>query len=289
MEVRHLIAGLPRSGKTTFLAAFWHLMNAGEVSTKLELDRLTGEHQYLNTIAESWRRCEEVLHTSLQNEKKSLSIHVCNPSTNHKATLVFPDLSGESFKRQVELRRCRHSYLDACDASDGLLLFVTADHTKDDLSVLDVTSMTNGNEANSEENSTQVVEWSPELIPEQVQLVELLQFLQCPPFQRRRRRLAVIVSAWDVQTNPKLTPEDWVRRELPFLHQFLSTNGASFEFQIYGVSAQGGSVRSPEVREQLLRQTASERIECIGPHTGPHDLTSPILWLMEEGEDSVQN
>lgn len=283
MEVRHLIAGLPRSGKTTFLAAFWHLMNAGEVSTKLELDRLTGEQEYLNTIAESWRRCEEVLHTSLQNEKESLSIHVRNPSTNHKATLVFPDLSGESFKSQVELRKCRQSYLDACDASGGLLLFVTADRAHDHLSVLDVISMTEGDEASPKEDAEQVAEWSPAFIPEQVRLVELLQFLQRPPFKRRRRRLALIVSAWDAQPNPKLTPEKWVRRELPLLHQFLRTNKESFEFQIYGVSAQGGSVRSAEVRGRLLRQTSSERIKCVGPNTSLHDLTSPVLWLMEEG------
>lgn len=105
-EVRYMIVGLPRSGKTTFLAAFWHLMNAGEVTTKLELDRLTGDHEYLNTIVEAWRRCEEVPRTTLPNERKSLSIHVRRPRTGQRAILVFPDLSGESFKRQVAARQC---------------------------------------------------------------------------------------------------------------------------------------------------------------------------------------
>lgn len=285
-EVRHMIAGLPRSGKTTFLAAFWHLINAGEATTKLELDRLAGDHEYLNTVVEAWRRCEEVPRTSLASERKSLAVHVYRPSTGQKAVLVFPDLSGESFKRQVASRKCRQSYLDACDASGGLLLFVTADHVQDDLSVLEVASMTNGDEAKSEEDAAQVVEWSPDLIPEQVQLVELLQFLQRPPFKRRRRRLAVIVSAWDVLPNSKLTPEEWVCRELPLLHQFLSANRESFKSRVYGVSAQGGNINkhsSANIRSKLLQKTPSERIKCIGHDADLHDLTSPILWLMEEG------
>ena len=31
----HSIVGLPGSGKTTYLAAVWHVIDAGEVSTKL--------------------------------------------------------------------------------------------------------------------------------------------------------------------------------------------------------------------------------------------------------------
>lgn len=110
-ELRYMIVGLPRSGKTTFLAAFWHLINAGEVATKLELDRLVDDHKYLNTIVEAWRRCEEVPRTSMASEQTSLAVHVRQPSTDRRAVLVFPDLSGESFNRQVALRMCRQSYI----------------------------------------------------------------------------------------------------------------------------------------------------------------------------------
>ena len=175
-ELRYMIVGLPRSGKTTFLAAFWHLINAGEVTTKLELDKLVGDYEYLNTLVEAWRRCKEVPRTSMASEQTSLAIHIRQPNTEQRAVLVFPDLSGESFTRQVTLRTCRQSYINACDVSDGLLLFVTADRVEDDRSVHDMASMLEGDETSSGGDG-HVVEWSSDLIPEQVRLVELLQFL----------------------------------------------------------------------------------------------------------------
>src|ERR1700761_1052789 len=95
----HSILGLPRSGKTTFLAALWHLIDAGEVATKLVLDKLVGDHAYLNAIAEAWRRCEEVPRTSMAAETK-VTIHVHAQAIGQKMALEFPDLSGESFEIQ---------------------------------------------------------------------------------------------------------------------------------------------------------------------------------------------
>lgn len=62
------------------------------------------------------------------------------------------------------------------------------------------------------------------------------------------------------------------------LHQFLSANPETFEFRVYGVSAQGGDATG-EGRAELLRQTPSERITCIGPEAVAHDLTAPLVWL----------
>ena len=56
-EVFHSVVGLPHSGKTTFLAAIWHLINAGEMSTKLIVKELRGNTAYLNEIADRWRQC----------------------------------------------------------------------------------------------------------------------------------------------------------------------------------------------------------------------------------------
>lgn len=277
-RVYHAIIGLPRSGKTTFLAALWHLIDAGEVATKLVLDRLVGDHQYLNAIVEAWRRCEEVPRTSMAAEA-DVSIHVHEPATQRRAVLGFPDLSGESFGRQVATRSCRQAYVNGFNGDGGILLFVTADRANDGLTLSDMAPIFGGDEAGSGEPR----DWAPDLLPQQVRLVELLQFLQRPPFRRIRRRIAVVISAWDVLPKPRPLPEVWLGRELPLLHQFLLCNTGSFEFRVYGVSAQGGSVKGQEARASLLRMTPSERVECVGPETSPHDLTGPILWLMAGG------
>jgi len=271
----HTIIGLPRSGKTTFLAALWHLIDAGEVPTSLVLDSLVGNHEHLNEIVESWRRCLEVPRTSLAKET-TVSIHFRASASDRTLALTFPDLSGESFDRQVERRYCSKQYVDGLTGEGGVMLFITADKPSDGLTILEVNSVLN--EAHTEEPRDQLREWGPELVPPQVRLVELLQFVQRPPFEQRRRRLAVIVSAWDVVLTPQPSPEAWLAKELPLLHQFLECNGDNWDVRVYGVSAQGGNVRGAE-REALLNLTPSQRIRCVGPSAGPHDLTSPILWL----------
>jgi len=276
--LHHCIIGLPRSGKTTFLAALWHLLNAGEVPTKLVLDKLIGDHQHLNTIVEAWRRCEEVPRTSIAAEV-SVSIHVHELVTGHRAILTFPDLSGESFERQLATRCCPAAYIESFNGCGGIMLFVTADRPHDGMTILDLAPILNGFEESG--RSLRGSEWGPQLVPEQVQLVELLQFLQQPPFEIRKRRVVVLVSAWDLMVGSQCAPAQWLARELPLLHQFLVTNSDSFESRIYGVSAQGGDVTG-EQRKDLLRMTPSERICCIGPEPHTDDLTDPIVWLSEE-------
>lgn len=275
----HSILGLPRSGKTTFLAALWHVIDAGEVATKLVLDKLVGDHVYLNTIVDAWRRCEEVPRTSMAAETK-VAIHVHAPVSGQKAVLGFPDLSGESFKVQFATRSCTPDYVEGFKGAGGILLFVNANRPSDGMTLADIgPAIADGEEVHEPEVE---MEWTADVVPEQVRLVDLLQFLLRPPFLRRRRRLAVVVSAWDAVLAPKPSPEQWLRRELPLLDQFLANNPESFDVRIYGVSAQGGDVAGDQ-RTTLLLKTPSERIECVGPEADPHDLTAPIIWLT--GED----
>lgn len=273
---QHSIIGLPRSGKTTFLAALWHLLDAGEVSSKFVLDKMVGDHTHLNTIVEAWRKCEEVPRTSMAAETK-VSIHVREAASGRTAVLHFPDLSGESFEQQLSTRSCTTDYVEGFEGSGGILLFVTADRASDGMAILDVAPLAPGEEV--VEQPEEYREWTPEMVSAQVNLVELMQFLQHFPFRRGIRRVAVVVSAWDVIAPPDLEPSHWLQRELPLLHQFLISNPGSFEFRVYGVSAQGGDVTSDQ-KGELVVKTPSTRISCIGPETAPHDLTSPIAWLM---------
>ena len=229
-----------------------------------------------NTIVEAWRKCEEVPRTSLAAEAK-VSIHVREAASGQKAVLYFPDLSGESFERQLSTRLCTTDYVDGFEGSGGILLFVTANRASDGMTILDVAPLVPGEEVLDQPEEHR--EWVPEMVSTQVNLVDLLQFLQHQPFRRAVRRVAVVVSAWDVIETPALDPAHWLQRELPLLHQFLISNPGSFEFRVYGVSAQGGDVTSDR-KGELVVKTPSTRISCVGPETDPHDLTSPIVWLM---------
>ena len=50
-----VVCGLPGSGKTTFLAALWHLVQSKEANTVLTLESLVyGQYEYVNAIRERW-------------------------------------------------------------------------------------------------------------------------------------------------------------------------------------------------------------------------------------------
>lgn len=272
----HTIIGLPRTGKTTFLAALWHVLDAGEVSTRLILDRLSRDNAYLNSIVDAWRRCQIVPRTSAAAEQE-VTLHVRDTLTGKIGELHFPDLAGESVNQQVEQRSCTVGYVQRFDQDGGVMLFVTADKVQDDRTILDFATFEDDETLPAEYEGA---EWTPRLIPQAVRVVELLQFLQRPPFAIRKRKLAVVVSAWDVVLDVSVTPDTWLARELPLLSQYLESNRESFDVRCYGVSAQGGDVEI--ARDALLDQVPSQRIKCVGHESSPHDLTAPIMWLMTE-------
>ena len=81
--------------------------------------------------------------------------------------------------------------------------------------------------------------WDIEKAPTQVQLVELLQIVSSRDYFKPPFRIAIVVSAWDLVTSLKMRPEEYVRQELPLVHDFLESNEDLFEVAFYGVSAQG--------------------------------------------------
>lgn len=279
MNATHIIIGMPDAGKTTYLAALWHLVTSAEVETALVLDRLEGDVNYLNDIVDAWHKCEKVRRTSTA-EDHPIVIHLKGRTMSVPVVLNFTDVSGEKFEQQFASRYCTAEYVSEVNGNGGLMLFVNAERPHKGMTILDARGLLDGDPAETE------IDWQPKFVSEQAQLVDLLQCLQQPPFSSRRRRLALIVSAWDVVPN-RANAEDWLRHEMPFLCQFLSTNQQSFETKMYGVSAQGGvlmtdatgKVKDTEVRTQLLGRTPSERTRCVEPNRSSSDITLPLSWL----------
>jgi hypothetical protein len=296
MNATHTIIGLPDAGKTTYLAALWHLIAAAEVDTKLILDRLDGDATYLNEMVESWQRCEKVRRTT-SAEDHPVILHLKERTSLHPVVLNFTDLSGEKFEQQFGSRFCSPEYVSEINGDGGLLLFINADRPHKAITIRDTDGLL-GEDADDSDGSAdkkevadadqtaEQVEWDPKFVSEQAQLVDLLQCLQESPFYARKRRLAVVVSAWDVVKN-RNSAEEWLRHELPFLWQYLSTNKDSFETKMWGVSAQGGVIQNDaqgkvvetEVRTALLKCLPSSRVRCVTQSSTSPDITLPLCWL----------
>ncbi len=289
---RLLLVGLRGSGKTSYLAALWHLVESGECPTALVCPKLQPDREYLNGIRDRWLRLVQVGRTSLRTPA-TVSLHLADAATSSNIALTVPDLSGELFRLQWATRKATIHYASFASECSGLVLFVHPDGVKrtpripipaDSTSIHDEQVGAHGvtpvglvemGEATIEQTNP----WTPDQTSTQIQLVELLQFVYFLQTATTRPRVAIIISAWDLVREAVL-PISWVERRLPLLHQFLVANADSVLFRVYGVSAVGGDLEKDIVR---LRDEPfpSKRIKVVDQTLeSNHDLTAPIRFAL---------
>lgn len=283
-----IVCGLPGSGKTTFLAALWHVVQSCEIDSALTLNSLEyAEFDYVNAIRERWLKGLRQPRTV--GEARTIGIDLRN-SDGNSATLLFPDHSGETFDAIWSTRACDSVVADRLSDRRGVFLFLRHEPRQPvplTESIAAEAEMLGALPAEEPEQTPPSPQpWNPEKSPDQVKVVDTLQTL-ATKLGGGPEKLAVFVSAWDLAPSGD-SPEEFVRREMPLLHQFLKHGDHEFDIRIYGVSAQGGEYVDdghdgalPEQLEDLLAlDTASARIRLVFGNDETHDLTLPISWLM---------
>ena len=277
-----VVMGLPGSGKTTFLAALWHLVSEKEVPSKLTYVSLqTGNIEHLHNIATLWRAAKKQERTAQGGDK--LVSMILKAEGGDQQTVTFPDVAGEAFLQMWGLRECDETVAGWLK-EPGVLLFVHADKVKVPKWVVDEKLLMEDLGLTPEGENP--VEWSPNVSPTQVQLVDLLQSMQSGALDVGPRRLAIILSAWDKVACRGLSPEEYLGKRMPLLNQFLKHGlEPSWEIRIYGVSAQGGDYddgKTPLPDANRLRDidVPSERISVVYAGSTSNDLTVPLQWLL---------
>lgn len=212
---QQLIVGMPSSGKSTFIGALRHLLVANEVETELELTELADDERHVNRLENDWLECREFQRTKPATEGW-VEFRVRNRKTGAEASLSIPDLRGETFEQPLCSGRCQQPVYEALSAADGLLLFTNADRADDSGLISDLNDLIGDEPA---EPSIPAAKFNPDDMPEEIKIVELLQMVNRRPLRGRRRRIAIIVSAWDVV--PKGSePLQWFSQRRPVLDQF---------------------------------------------------------------------
>ena len=285
MTHQALLVGLPGSGKTTFLAALWHVIVSRDVPDALPLAAAGASMEHLNTLRGRWLSVEESHRTSSGAENVS-TIRMELTSGGPATEVVVPDLAGESLQQSLSHRKWTADFSAFVRESTGVLLFVHAGEVYQHWSILDADEMADGDTQSSLEtraaDDSIESEWDPSKLPTQVHLVDLLQVL-CDHIAKDRFRLALVVSAWDLVD--ELRPSEWLARELPLLDQFVVSARPRLDFRVYGVSAQGG--RLPEDADRLKAHiTASHRIQVVlGDSAHSNDITAPLRWILDADRD----
>lgn len=284
----HIVTvGLPASGKTTFLAALWHLVCKSDVQNmRLKFAGLRkGNKAYLTEIADLWRDGRIQERTVLRGDRV-VTIDLMDHSGT-EVQLEFPDIAGETFRQMWEKRDCDPTVAEML--RDGnVLLFIHPDTIKPIIRVVSVAAM--ATDCGIQDGNDKVaVPWNPEFAPTQVQIVSLLSMLREPALDKSHasRRLAVMLSAWDTVQAQGLTPAQYLERELPLLHQYLRQAADGWKWRVYGVSAQGGPYDKADAKTRseatiaILDQEPSHRIQLVHNDRTSHDLTEPLEWLID--------
>jgi hypothetical protein len=292
---KYFVIGLPEAGKTTFLAAFYHVVESGHVPGSLRLNKVEGDMKHLNRIRGAWIDVTEIGRT-VAPEEVTLLLDGAETDT---VEVHLPDLSGESFRTQWKDRRMAPQVAAFLRESLGGLLLLHPATIKEETLIRDAEPIvdivasapavqgqltpTDGNiirpTTPTAKEPEEIKPYDLDDAPTQVKLVELLQFVvaQCP---HRPLKLSVIISAWDiVSTRGDLLPVDWIKERLPLLWQFLRANGETFKTSYYGVSAQGGPLSAAESLRKLKPVDRIAVVDGNGRHS--HDITAPIRTIME--------
>jgi len=281
-----ILIGLQDSGKSTFLAALYHVVESGQIDDSLHLGELGPDRTYLNELRERWLNCEKLDRTKLGHEQVLQFQLISSDGT--VIDVILPDVSGETFRDQWEQRKTTIVFDDLARRADGVLFFIHPDTVRKPVRInfvravaavlddLDVPATSTSSGEGLE------IKWSPKLSPTAVQLTEVLQFLVREPEMYPVKRVAVIVSAWDLLQSDFQKPSEWLAKDLPLLSQFLKANSDSLPYKVFGISAQGGPLEQAGDLRSRINQ--SDRVLVASDEVGEygiHDITAPIKWLMQ--------
>ena len=279
-DLTNVMIGLPDTGKTTFLAAFWHVVrNADSVPGALQLASVQGDRTYLNKIERQWMACQPLERTKVAGQP--VTIQVRESATGGAVALSIPDVSGELYEVvQWGRRECPREYADLAGTAAGAILFIHPHATKETDSIAQVdralADLSGRDDSAADAPLAKAEPWTAKRSPTPVKLVELLQFfLSHAPTPVR---LALVVSAWDCVTERRMTPERWVETRVPLVHQFLAANDDRIAHRVYGVSAQGGPLEKAD--ELRAESNAVRRIRVVDAEGESNDITAPVRWLM---------
>jgi hypothetical protein len=271
-----LIVGLPETGKTTFLAALWHVVTSEEIPGTLRLAHLYGSVEYLNEISGKWISSLPLGRTIQGAEELNIKMRLKTSEGEEATELVFPDMSGEAYRHLWDDRQWESHYDGIARAATGALLFIHPDKVEHPARIAELAIPAENGKPIEDGSNHRAADWHANHAGTAVKLVELLQFFTEESGSYRIERLSIVISAWDL-VRENLTPEEWLAKRLPLLGQYLRANQEKLAYRIYGLSAQGGDIAIEADRLRgLLKQ--SERIEIIGEDCRDHDITAPVKW-----------
>lgn len=282
--------GMPSSGKTTYLASLCRLLLYGgqETGWKLDVKDVPEGFERVQILIKNINSYKAVKRTyGLELNNVALSLYNQNQEWMQ---FVVPDSSGEIFRDLVYDRRIASNIMDQIVESDMLLFFINVNTmiSEERIKLGEKSAIKQLNEEQGDKVTQSaediVEEYARDRENEQIKskeqvknkekeqkkynnqsaLVELLQIIiYLVPHSLNIR---FVISAWDLVEKEfkqdKVTPKEYIKIKLPLLYQYLEFNSKLIDYEIWGVSAQGGDFDDEDDLKKLQSNNGEDYI-CV--------------------------
>lgn len=284
-----LIAGLPESGKSTFLGALWFNLKREKINKYMHLKadtNLPDDIAQLNSLSNAWRDAKDIDRTSGIGSIDRVKLNLVRADTQEKFSLDMPDFRGEVFKNilQTEESDLLQKWLSEAD----YLIYFIKDFKNGEFDDDD-----NHDDDESENNEDIISPLTIDDISAAAQNIMVLKYLLA---HGSFNKVAIFLSCWDLYTNDgklAVDPENYLKQNSPGLYNYIKYHIKNCK--IYGISSQGSAYPSKEVNqnEKDFEIVRKEFRDKLTPYTSSgkrafveyenkimHDISFPIFDLI---------
>ena len=278
-----MIAGLPGSGKSTYIGALWYcLMHPDNIEgIKLVADKmnLADDLTVLNRLSDAYKNMKLIdRNYSDQNETVQINLKVADSDT--KIQVEVPDFLGENFRDLVELKESElvSEWLKDTDTLVYFMNEITPPEFEDD----------HGPE---DDEKPMPAKEDPQFSIKTISAVAMnIMVLKCLLNKKSFKKVVIVLSWWDKNTDNGVVPNNpqkYLKEYSPALFNFIQHHIPNFE--IIGLSAQGleypkedqGNYEATQKEIKAKTREGKRSFVEIGDKI-VHDLSLPLYLLIKE-------
>lgn len=278
-----MIAGLPGSGKSTYIGALWYcLMHPENIEgIKLVADKmnLADDLTVLNRLSDAYKNMKLIdRNYSDQNETVQINLKVADSDT--KIQVEVPDFLGENFRDLVELKESEivSEWLKDTDTLVYFMNEITPPEFEDD----------HGPEDDEKPMPAKEI---PKFSIKTISAVAMnIMVLKCLLNKKSFKKVVIVLSWWDMNTDNGVVPNNpqkYLKDYSPALFNFIQHHIPNFE--IIGLSAQGleypkedqGNYEATQKEIKAKTREGKRSFVEIGDEI-VHDLSLPLYLLIKE-------
>jgi hypothetical protein len=280
-----VLVGGPDAGKTNYLGRLWMALDAEKGA--IAKHGLPAQVEYLRAIATSLNSGKFAPRTAPGVfESTTIPVKWSAAASVAYGELIVPDCAGEQWERIHREREWNSEWEQAVASMAGCILFFrgTSEHN---ISPIDWSNDTGIMKCLSDSKSATDNQHG---LPTQVVLVDWLQCLSSAyrdiHGSEHPLRVAIVLSAWDMvpKEAKEADPSTFLSKELPLLHDFLSTNISLYQAKPFGVSIAGGILTDDNSKFMTTYLDGDPNsagyvvLSSGGKVLKSNDLTLPLAW-----------